>query len=321
MRNNKKLTQINYTALNNFYLFKIIPRVSYVLIMSLFTAFFFASDRKIDITIILVIISTLVILRFALKKIISGASNEYWAQFAQDNNWKLTNVDDISNFIPPIVIKYGCFNHEIGPIIDAKIEGNSFYVYSLKFFVGNEDDFSKEYNYKVIRINLDKYFPQIILDNHRSNTIITGFASEYGLVEIELEGDFSKYFKVFIERNDTIDALSILSPDVMQTILSTNKLQDIEINGKYIYFINDSESVNPKDIRIFINSVFEIYKEMQFRSKTYNALDVKYKKIEYKKQVSWWRILIIFARSNPYYTIIFLVIPLVFIIMLLISLI
>jgi len=55
--------------------------------------------------------------------------------------------------------------------------------------------------------------------------------------KVKLEGDFDKHFEVYIPPNSQVAALSILTPDVMQTLIALDKYEiEMTINGVlYIY--------------------------------------------------------------------------------------
>jgi len=44
-----------------------------------------------------------------------------------------------------------------------------------------------------------------------------------------LEGDFNDYFKLRLRKGQEVDALAIIAPDIMQTLISYNKGEDIEL--------------------------------------------------------------------------------------------
>ena len=54
---------------------------------------------------------------------------------------------------------------------------------------------------------------------------------------VSLEGDFNKYFSVYIPKNSQVLALSILTPDVMQTLISASNRFDVAFGDEYLNVI------------------------------------------------------------------------------------
>lgn len=77
----------------------------------------------------------------------------------------------------------------------------------------------RTHHYAVARVALGKPFQHIMLDSKNSKAIKQrGNASD----SVNLEGDFSNYFSLYFSKNDHINALNVITSDVMQTLIDTN---------------------------------------------------------------------------------------------------
>jgi hypothetical protein len=91
-------------------------------------------------------------------------------------------------------------------------------------------------------ITLPLSLPKLYIDTRRNN--ITGFEAKANNIEelqkYDLESDFPLYYQVFAEKNDQINVLSVLTPEVMQKLLEY-KYYDVWIDGdKLVVFAQAS---------------------------------------------------------------------------------
>lgn len=91
-----------------------------------------------------------------------------------------------------------------------------------------------------ISISLPKKLPQIFI-NSLANDRIKGpdFLFAPGQ-KLSLEGNFDQYFQAFAPKKAQSLTLSILTPDIMETLTTYGKQFDIEINENHIYIISAS---------------------------------------------------------------------------------
>ncbi|HVS59028.1 MAG TPA: hypothetical protein VHD60_04845 [Candidatus Saccharimonadales bacterium] len=62
--------------------------------------------------------------------------------------------------------------------------------------------------------------------------------------QLQLEGDFNKYFTVYAPRDFQVLALSILTPDVMQTLLDQGGGFDVELYDNHLRIISNQKVYN-----------------------------------------------------------------------------
>ncbi|HET6924438.1 MAG TPA: hypothetical protein VFH39_01240 [Candidatus Saccharimonadales bacterium] len=82
-----------------------------------------------------------------------------------------------------------------------------------------------------LSIELPKKLPHMYLD-HRVASRFSGPVRTYANdQQVDLEGDFDRYFQLFTPKGNEALALSIMSPDVMQTLMQAAYSYDIEIKA------------------------------------------------------------------------------------------
>jgi hypothetical protein len=63
----------------------------------------------------------------------------------------------------------------------------------------------------------------------------------------ELEGDFNKYFKLYIEKNADIAVRELLQPDIMQDFISKFTNKDLEIKDSKVYIMQPGQLSTRQD--------------------------------------------------------------------------
>ncbi len=190
--------------------------------------------------------------------------NETWKNFAAVNGWQTllpTLVDQ--RFIPPGLLGKGR-KQQLGDIVHAQFEGHECDLYLYQFTTGSGKS-SETHYYTVARVLLGRPFPHLILDSKLSYSIQDhGNAKE----RARLEGNFDKYFSLYYNKDEHIDALSIITPDVMQTLIHSNQAQDIEIIDNYIFFIIHTDQRTIEKLPGILKSVDDLSDEIAHKAKT-----------------------------------------------------
>lgn len=133
--------------------------------------------------------------------------------------WLMPAMGKNSGSAFPGVLKVGKrkYNYEIGDLL-LRYGGAS-------FFSGMD-------------IHLHKRLPHIYLDAYQNNR--PGRRPEFVYDdddELSLEGDFDEYFKAYVPREHKALAMSILTPDVLDTLIKTAYKYDVEIIENHVRLI------------------------------------------------------------------------------------
>lgn len=194
-----------------------------------------------------------------------------WREFAEANGWKYTLADAAAlYYVPPALISVGN-GQKLGDVVHADINGHKCDIYKYEFSTGSGK--SKQFHfYTIVCVTVARSFPHLVLDSKRSRSLFNPDAAFVGSVvppnKAKLEGNFHDYFQLYYEKGENIDALSVITPDVMQTLIDSNQAQDIEVSGKHIYFMAHSDQRTASELPALLNSVDVLANEIGHKAKT-----------------------------------------------------
>ena len=277
MENNKKLAEIDYSCLvtldsyNRRKLITVIfamavPFVFLLIGQVLFFNSGVASDTAGPIY-YFTFIAVFSVVYLMLRNVEIVRSKE-WKNFAKKNAWEIAKISvDDAYFIPPGMygVGHGC---KVSSVISAVYEGHVCDVFIYQYAIGSGRD-RRTYYYTIARVRLEKAFPHLILDSKYSWSITKrGDATE----PVKLEGNFANDFTLYYRPGENIDALSIITPDVMQAVQQKSKYQDIEVIDKSIFFILTSDRRNANDVKLLLESVDVVVDEIKHKQTTLNYI-------------------------------------------------
>jgi hypothetical protein len=174
-----------------------------------------------------------------------------WERFAADNNWQYLSDDD---------------KEKLYSYYPACMPGIPIYDYYEHIVRGNVEDYecmimSDGLYYMVIGIKLPRIMPHIILESMQSGI---GIQPRDTIESAELEGSFTEYFKLYHHKNDQINALSIITPDIMQVLVEKNQDQNIEIIDDKLFFLSAYQ--NNSKLRELLGSVIALGEEITHKA-------------------------------------------------------
>lgn len=88
-----------------------------------------------------------------------------------------------------------------------------------------------EHHWGYVRVKLVRRLPHMLLDAKSNNIFgkLSNLPQSFGRQTLSLEGDFDKYFTLYVPNGYQRDALYVLTPDVMAALVDAGKNFDIEI--------------------------------------------------------------------------------------------
>ncbi|MDR1300222.1 MAG: hypothetical protein LBK50_00785 [Candidatus Nomurabacteria bacterium] len=99
------------------------------------------------------------------------------------------------------------------------------------FIVGSGDN-AITYSGCYLRFAFSKQVPHIALEAYNNEN---SFAIDKSLERLALEGNFNEHFSTFVEKDKHVDALKILTPDVMADMIDYASHLDMEMVDNYLY--------------------------------------------------------------------------------------
>lgn len=123
-------------------------------------------------------------------------------------------------------------------MVAGTLHGLPFRMYEYRYDSGGSKN-RRAFEATVLDITLPRKLPHMVIDSLiESGTLLTSTLPIHfdSAQRIELEGDFNKYFALYAPDSYGVTALSILAPDVMETLMRHATLCDIEIIDDKLYF-------------------------------------------------------------------------------------
>ncbi len=126
---------------------------------------------------------------------------------------------------------------------------------------------SQTHTYGYIKIPLKRPIPHIVLDAKKNNLFgkISNLPVSFSQSQtLELEGDFSNYFTLYVPETYERDALYILTPDVMAMLVDETNPYDLEALGTELYLYTT------QPFKLMLQSTYETI------AKQVNALNAEF---------------------------------------------
>lgn len=170
------------------------------------------------------IILFLLIPSYFYSKKLNNQEKLIWQAFAIANGWQIFPAGASWAFVPPSLRTTG-HSHKVSDNIVGTLANAPFRLFDFQYTIGNGKN-AQTFKTTVFLFQMDRVdLPDLLL---RSSA---GLANDPkpGLSErLNLEGDFNKFFKVFAEPGKEVESFVILTPDVMQFLVTNGHGYDIE---------------------------------------------------------------------------------------------
>lgn len=200
------------------------------------------------------------------------AQKAMWVDFAAVNGWPVVTSGLTGNYVP-LSLSYQGHSKNCSPVVEATIDNTKWHIFEYNYTVGSGRN-SHTYYFTVVQVKLAKKLPYIALDSKKNTSGLRNYPE--GTQKVSLEGDFDKYFTLMSQVGANIDVLSIITPDVMQTLIDCEQQQDIEIIDDNAYFIAANDQRNARSLQLLMVSVDKLLEELQHRvsSLSYDSTQV-----------------------------------------------
>ncbi len=126
--------------------------------------------------------------------------------------------------------------------------------------------------FTVVSFHVPVIFPNILLDGHKNRR--PPFTYE-NFDRIELEANFHRYFSLYCESGSHIDALSIITPELMQVLVQEGTRYDIAIWQNKVAIIAKGNHMKPRKLNDMIRAADAVQGDFMHRSKSWNSLPKK----------------------------------------------
>lgn len=118
---------------------------------------------------------------------------------------------------------------------------------------------STTHYFTVINTTLPVTLPTILLLHHNFISKLATMGDHNGLQAINLEGDFNKYFDMYITPNSQTEALSLLTPDTMELFVNIANGASAQISGESIVLTIENKYLTPQVIEPVLGGISKLF--------------------------------------------------------------
>lgn len=194
------------------------------------------------------------------------SKNDALHTFAKKNGWTVTPKHEVTlDMIPPGLTSVGHLDRM--QVAIRAVFGNHLCDLVMFDFTSTNRDSSNTPNdiITVARVILPRQFPHIILDG---KYVHVSLSRGNATTRVKLHRNFEKKYSMYYNENEHIDALSVITPDVMEALVSIGGDLEIEIFGNNLYFIGTSSRLDPFVMEKLLQAVHQLADEIAHKAKT-----------------------------------------------------
>lgn len=200
---------------------------------------------------LLVVVVAVAVAVLVVRGLLDGAGWQRWARldrFARANGMRFTPVVDGTDEAGMIFdLGHDRTTSERMLLGDGWLDGRvetANYRYSITTGSG-KDRHTRVYRWAYLVVQLDRHLPQLVLDAVQNDHRLLGIgasnlpAAFSSAQRLGLEGDFDRYFRLYVPEGYERDALYVLTPDLMALLIDqagTGAAFDVEVVDDRIYF-------------------------------------------------------------------------------------
>ncbi|MDB5163878.1 MAG: hypothetical protein JWS12_496 [Candidatus Saccharibacteria bacterium] len=161
-------------------------------------------------------------------------------------------------------------------------QSNNMYPYALGDYLKAED-----WSFNGIDITLPRPLANFYLDSHKDSKRRGPNVLFEHSQKLALEGDFNTYFQLFVPKDSAMIVLSILSPNVMETLITSSQRFDVELHDEHLRIISLNKVYNEEAESSLITAAEALLAEINHRAKSWHKDSAEPQKLEYRKGATW----------------------------------
>ena len=183
---------------------------------------------------------------------------DFLKHFASDINYSYEDFGDISS-VDGTIFDFGR-NQNISKIICGKYFGKDTRLFIFSTVVGSGKNKHIE-RFSILEISFDTMLPNILLNNNKTwfNSMILPIDNEKKLA---LEGDFQKYFALYVTKEYELEAMQIFTPEIMQMFIDKADKISVEMYKSKVYLYYPNEIIKKSQLILIYSLAKEIILEL-----------------------------------------------------------
>ncbi len=204
----------------------------------------------------LIIFATIVLSLILYSSIYNKVNNRFYQQIAELNGYNYEPKGHLS--VAGHIFQIGD-SKRFEDIISGEFESHPLKLFVYRFTTGSGKERS-EHKLSICELTFPTQMPNIVLNAHNfSNYNLYDF----GLKKLNLEGDFYKYFTLYVTPGHEIEALQIFTPDVMQDFIEKSKKFDLEFIDDKIYILSPNSLKTHNEIMSMFNFAHHLISKLK----------------------------------------------------------
>ncbi|MET0980066.1 MAG: hypothetical protein ABWX90_02320 [Candidatus Saccharimonadales bacterium] len=220
----------------------------------------------------------LVIGLFRISRFFLSPENVLWEAFTRSMPLKKSFIESplLGKESHTAMGRYGLDTHHTTTIesyparFDTVTAGYQIFGYDPERHYSDKGSTSFSLTYLVFAVDLKVPVPHLFIDGRSQNRFgrkkrdlwsLTKKLSRSNKLQ-DLEGDFYKYFDVYAASKKQVEALSIVTPDVMITLRDQGFSFDYELHDTSLYVIAEPQLKSPEDYEAYTQAVVSALTEL-----------------------------------------------------------
>lgn len=171
----------------------------------------------------------------------------FMQQFALANNYKYQEKGSITGIEAPF-LQMGR-NRHIGDVVSGVYKECPLRLFNFNCTIGSGKS-QRQVSFTVCEIQYKTNLQRIFLLGYN----LSFMYSPHGEEKVSLEGDFNKYFSLYVPKGYEIEALEIFTPDVMAMLIDKSRAFSLEFIENHLYIY----AAKPIDTKSGLYSLFEL---------------------------------------------------------------
>jgi hypothetical protein len=184
------------------------------------------------------------------------------AGYAAAQGWTQISADDatLGQYVPSVLRDQNQTGHMYASAYEFTLNASPARVFQYTYYApvlevnahgsSSGRHLSPEYyqspeSYYIIAAIIPKPLAPLYVEKYGMFSQHIGYEHQENL---SLEGDFSKFFSVYIPKGQELEALQLLQPDVMQYMLNGGQDFQFQTNGTSLLFMTQDNFVNPPQV-------------------------------------------------------------------------
>jgi hypothetical protein len=200
------------------------------------------------------------------NRVYQKAHEAFFRQFATMNKYAFTPTADPTS-VHAASLKRG-HSQKMYNIVSGTIHHSNFQLFNFEFTIGSGKH-KRTYASTVFELDFDEPMPHMMLIAKKGERAMFSLDTT-GLQEIMLEGDFHKYFWLYMTKGSQIPVLSIFAPDFMHDMIIRHKKYDIEFINDKIYIFDTRVVTTAHELSALYSMATELSNRMHHVLKTFS---------------------------------------------------